>query len=91
VTAFNSTGVENLADPRFGDARAAMFVAGDDAAACEIALGLARDLGFLAVRLGGLVRARVLEPTAMLWIQLAITRGLGRDIAFGVVRRGGGQ
>ncbi|MCE9575561.1 MAG: NAD(P)-binding domain-containing protein [Deltaproteobacteria bacterium] len=91
VKAFNTTGVETMAAPRHGDARAAMFVAGDDAAACEVALGLARDLGFEAVRLGGLVRARVLEPTAMLWIQLAMVRGLGRDIAFGVLRRGGGQ
>jgi hypothetical protein len=36
---------------------------------------------------GGLRVARLLEPHAMLWIHLALDRGLGRDWAFALVRR----
>lgn len=88
VKAFNTTGLENMADPSYGKARAAMFVCGDDEAACAVAAGLARDLGFEAVRTGGLSGARVLEPVAMLWITLAMG-GHGRNIAFGLLRRDG--
>jgi 8-hydroxy-5-deazaflavin:NADPH oxidoreductase len=87
VKAFNSTGFENMADPHYGDRRAAMFVCGDDAAAREVALGLARDLGFDAVAVGALSRARLLEPLAMLWISLAMAPGQGRSLAFGLLRR----
>lgn len=87
VKAFNTTGLENMADPKYGPARAAMFVCGDDAGACEVAAKLASDLGFEAVRTGGLSAARVLEPVAMLWISLAMS-GKNRGIAFGLLRRG---
>jgi 8-hydroxy-5-deazaflavin:NADPH oxidoreductase len=87
VKAFNTTGLENMADPKYGAARAAMFVCGDDAGACEVAAGLARDLGFDVVRVGGLSSARVLEPVAMLWISLAMS-GKNRNVAFGLLRRG---
>ncbi len=86
VKAFNTTGYENMADPVYGQARAAMLVAGDDQGACEVAMGLARDLGFEPVRLGGLNAARMLEPLAMAWIKLAVG-GHGRNIAFGLLRR----
>jgi hypothetical protein len=33
--------------------------------------------------------ARLLEPLAMLWIRLAIGQGLGREIAFALLRRAG--
>ncbi|MBX3269249.1 MAG: NAD(P)-binding domain-containing protein [Sandaracinaceae bacterium] len=89
VKVFNTTGKENMADPRYGAARAAMFVAGDDEAARALALGLARDLGFEAASVGGLSRARVLEPLAMLWIRLAMGLGHGRDVALGLLRREG--
>jgi predicted dinucleotide-binding enzyme len=87
VKVFNTTGFENMNDPRYGAARAVMFVAGDDAAACELAAGLARDLGFEAIAAGGLEQARLLEPLAMLWIRLALVLGHGRNMAFGLLRR----
>ena len=87
VKAFNSTGLENMANPSYGEARAAMFVCGDDDHACAIACDLASCLGFEAIRVGTLSKARVLEPVAMLWIQLALEKGNGRNIAFGVLRR----
>lgn len=87
VKVFNTTGHENMADPTYGAARAAMFVCGDDDGACASALGLARELGFDALRVGGLSKARVLEPAAMLWVNLALVLGNGRGVAFGLLRR----
>lgn len=87
VKAFNSTGLENMADPRFGARRAFMPVAGDDPPAVDVAVKLASDIGFDSVGLKGLVRARDLEPLAMLWMKLALEWGQGRNIAFGISRR----
>ena len=87
VKAFNTTGAENMADPAYGDARVAMFVCGDDEAACSAAQGLAKDLGFDPLVVGGLTKARLLEPMAMVWITLAMVTGHGRGIAFGLLRR----
>jgi predicted dinucleotide-binding enzyme len=87
VKAFNTTGLENMADPRYGEHRVFMPVASDDAGAREVALKLATDLGFDAVSVGGLSRARQLEPMAGLWIKLAMQLGHGRGIAFGMLRR----
>lgn len=87
VKAFNTTGIENMADPRYGAQRAVMFLCGDDAAAKETTARLAEELGFEAVSVGPLARARLLEPAAVLWIDLALRRGHGRNIAYGLLRR----
>lgn len=87
VKVFNTTGMENLANPRFGDQRALMLAAGDDEAAVAVAVGLATDLGFEAFALGPLRNARLLEPFGRTWIELAMFRGGGRDVAFGLLRR----
>ncbi|HEY7060305.1 MAG TPA: NADPH-dependent F420 reductase [Chloroflexota bacterium] len=86
VKAFNTTGYNNMADPRYPEGAASMFVCGDDAEAREIVGGLARDLGFDVVDCGDLTKARLLEPLAALWISLAVG-SLGRDIAFRLMRR----
>lgn len=91
VKVFNTTGIENMAEPNYGDqGRAAMFVCGDDEEARNVAAALASDLGFEAIVVGNLSRARILEPTAMLWIHLAIVLKNGRDIALGLLTRKGG-
>lgn len=87
VKAFNTVGVEVMANPVFGGAKAAMFIAGDDEAACIAVLGLARDLGFDAYRLGALTQARLLEPLAMVWITMAMPLKHGREMALALVRR----
>lgn len=87
VKAFNSVGMEVMANPRFGDARALLFICGDDVGACERAASLARDLGFDPVRLGPLVRARIIEPAALLWITASAVVGT-REFAWGLLRRG---
>lgn len=87
VKAFNTTGFNIMEDPLFPAGRPAMFVCGDDAAAKTTAIKLAAEIGFDGIDAGPLVEARLLEPLAMLWIKLAYARGLGRDIAFSVLRR----
>jgi 8-hydroxy-5-deazaflavin:NADPH oxidoreductase len=85
--AFNQTGFENMADATAYATRPVMFVAGDDAAAKPLVMGLATDAGFEAVDAGGLAESRLLEAYAMLWIELARKRGLGSDFTFTLQRR----
>ena len=85
--AFNSTGVNVMAQPRFAEGKAAMFVAGPDGADKDTVLRMVADVGFEPVDAGELRAARQLEHLAMLWIQLALTKGYGRDFAFVIARR----
>lgn len=82
VKAFNTTGFENLRDPRYPGGDLFMPVAGDDAAARQRVIALALLMGFDAVDLGPLQAARYLEPMAMVWIELALRRGQGRRFGF---------
>ncbi len=86
VKVFNTTGYNNMANPRYGEAAATMFYCGDDPRAKAAARQLAADLGFDPVDAGALSEARLLESLALLWIHLAF-RGHGRDIAFRLMRR----
>lgn len=85
VKAFNSIGMEVMANPRFGDARSVLWLCGDDVAACDIVSQLATDIGFEPVRLGPLTRARFIEPAALVWI--TASANLGREFTWGVLRR----
>lgn len=85
--AFNQTGFENLVDAPAYANRPVMFVAGDDAAGKPLVMTLVADAGFEPVDLGGLTQARLLEPLAMLWIELARKRGLGPDFSFTLQRK----
>jgi NADPH-dependent F420 reductase len=87
VKAFNSTGAENMADPLYNGQPATMFICGDDELAKGATAQLAEELGFEVVDAGGLSAARHLESLALLWIHLARVTGLGRDIAFRLLRR----
>ncbi len=83
----NTTGFGNMANPVFNGVKSVMFVAGDDAAAKPKVMALVGDLGFEVIDAGPLRNARLLEAHAMLWIDLALVRGQGRDFAFGILRR----
>jgi hypothetical protein len=83
----NTTGYGNMADPVFRGVKSVMFVAGDDAASKPKVIALLAALGFEVIDAGPLRNARLLEAHAMLWIELALKRGLGRDFAFAIFRR----
>ncbi|MFN5237470.1 MAG: NADPH-dependent F420 reductase, partial [Bacteroidota bacterium] len=54
----------------------------------ETARKLATDAGFAdCIDFGGSDKVVLLEQFAMAWINLAIMQGMGRDIAFRLVRR----
>lgn len=82
VKAFNTTGAENLGDPRYPGGHLFLPVAGDDAEARQRVLALATAIGFDAVDLGPLSAARLVEPAAMLWIAMALKLGHGRQFGF---------
>lgn len=87
VKAFNTVGFNVMADPVFDGQPATMCYCGDDGDARRIVHGLAADLGFDPVDAGPLAQARFLEPFALLWITLAMKQGLGREMAFRLLRR----
>ena len=63
-----------------------MFVCGDDEAAKRTTADLVSALGFEVLDAGDLTVARLLEPYGLLWIHLALRRGLGTDWGFGLLR-----
>jgi predicted dinucleotide-binding enzyme len=87
VKAFNTVGFEIMADPDFGGRGATMLIAGDDESAKAVASDLARQIGFEPVNAGPLAIARLLEPMALLWINLALIQGYGTRIAFRLERK----
>jgi NADPH-dependent F420 reductase len=87
VKAFNTTGWQNMADPRYGAAGLSMLLCGDDAEARQVVADLARQLGFEPVDVGPLRSARYLEAVAMLWIDMAVLQGYGANFGFQVVKR----
>jgi NADPH-dependent F420 reductase len=87
IKAFNSLGAENLTKLQYGSQSASTFICGDDMNAKSIVRNLGEELGFDVVDAGPLENARLLEPLAMLWIDLAYKQGMGTDIAFKVLRR----
>ncbi len=87
VKVFNTTGFNNMANPRYGDARSMMLYCGDDAGAKAVAKQLSDDLGFDSVDFGPLANARYSENLAMAWIWLALKGGGSREMAFLLKRR----
>lgn len=85
VKTLNQVGAEIMAHNAHLPHRPVQFMAGDDGAAKAVAAVLLRDLGFDPLDAGSLVKARLLEPFGMVWINQAILRGKGRDWAFAAV------
>lgn len=85
VQTLNQVGAEIMARNDHLPHRPVQFVAGEDQAAKDVAAGLLRDLGFEPLDAGGLAKARLLEPFALVWINQAILRGKGRDWALAAI------
>ncbi len=88
VKCFNSTGFENMANPVYDNEPVDMFMASNDEAAKKIARQLALDAGFgCCIDFGGSDKVVLLEQFALCWINLAMMQGMGRNIAFKLVKR----
>lgn len=87
VKCFNSIGAENMDDPKYGDQSADMFLCGNHAQDKQTVRKLAEECGFTVYDVGGLEKEPLLENLAALWGSLAMGAGLGRSIAFKVLRR----
>jgi predicted dinucleotide-binding enzyme len=64
-----------------------MFFCGEDGEAKAVVARLGAEIGFDMVDAGPLSNARLLETLTVLWLQLVIKQGLGRGIAFKLLRR----
>jgi predicted dinucleotide-binding enzyme len=84
--AFCSVGWENFAEPDFGGTTATLFWCGRDGAAGETVEAIIRAVGLDPVRIGGLDAAATLDGVARLWFQLAFSQGMGRRLAFRLLR-----
>lgn len=88
VKCFNTTGYENMANPRYGEQAIEVFMAGESTNAKAVARQLALDIGFAdCLDFGGSDKVILLEQFALSWINLAIMQGQGRGMAFKVLRR----
>ena len=68
--------------------RASVFLCGDEAQAKEVVANLANDLELDPIDVGGLHRARLLEPMGNLIVRLAsLPENNGADIAFTLLKR----
>lgn len=82
VKTLNQVGAEVMADTGGFAHPPVQFVAGDSDAARQTVATLVADLGFEPLQAGGLAKARLLEPFALVWINQAIAQKKGRDWAF---------
>ena len=87
VKAFNTIGSPNYGHAQFGSLRADGFYCGDEQQAKTVAKELIEQAGLHPVDVGPLKNARLLEPLAMLWIDLAINQRQGPNHAFKLLRR----
>ena len=87
VRAFNTVPAEVMVNPRFEQGSASTFVCADDDLARTTVVGLARDIGFDAVDAGPLKSACSIDRLLAVWRVLAFDAGLGRNLAFELLRR----
>lgn len=88
VKCFHTTGFENMANPVYHGEGIDLFVTGDSEKGKDIAIQLAKEIGFAhCYDFGGNDKFTLAEQFAFAWINLAIMQKQGRDIAFKVIRR----
>lgn len=87
VKAFNTIGSYLLGDADFNGQKADGYYCGDDASTKSVVRGLIADAGLDPIDVGPLSNARLLEPLAMLWIDLMFRQGHPKDFAFKLMHR----
>ena len=80
--AFNTVAAEVMVAPERMTVKPVVFVAGDDAARKPAVLKLVENTGFEARDAGPMRNARMLEYLALLYLDLAMVRGMSRTFAF---------
>jgi len=88
IKGFNTFGAEIHGDPDLGGVAADVLLAGDDGPAKQRVSEIAAAIGFAPIDAGPLRNAGLLEALAVLWIHLATSGGLDREMAFKLLRRG---
>ena len=89
IKCFNSTGFNNIINPTYNNINIDMFMAGNNKEAKNIVRTLALDCGFQeCFDFGDNTKFTLLEQFALIWINLAIFNGNGREIAFKLLKRG---
>lgn len=87
IKAFNTIFWQTLSNPWFSSQNASLFYCGDDEEAKAIVARLGEEIGFDPIDAGALANARYLESLAFLWMELALGRGMGTNVAFKLIRR----
>jgi predicted dinucleotide-binding enzyme len=85
--AFNHLGWENFKDPRYGDQVADLFFCGTAGPGRAVVEGLIRDVGLNPIYIGGLDQSGQLDGLLLLWMALVRGQGMGRGVAFKLLRR----
>jgi predicted dinucleotide-binding enzyme len=86
VETLNTASAELMADPLLGGQRPVMLLCGDSVEAKQTVSELLEKLGFEPADCGSLAMARFLEPTAMLYIQMAVRQGYGSRWGMKLIR-----
>ena len=87
VKGFNHFSSEIMRNPALSTGPAEAFFAADDADAKAQVMDLAGKMGFRPHDAGALRNASLVENLAVLWINLAMTEGAGRQFAFRLERQ----
>ena len=88
VKCFNTTGFNNMVDPKYSDVSIDAFMAGDSNRGKQIAKQLAKEAGFEACfDVGGNDKFELMEQFAWFWINLSMFQGQGREIGFKLLKR----
>ena len=85
--AFNHLGWENFKDPRYGEEVADLFFCGPAGAQRAVVESLISDVGLRPIYIGGLDQSEALDGLLRLWMALVRGQGLGRGVAFKLLRR----
>ncbi|MEM1388944.1 MAG: NAD(P)-binding domain-containing protein [Pseudomonadota bacterium] len=87
IKTLNQVGAEIMADTRGFSHPPVQFLAGDEPGAKETVTTLLAEIGFDPLDAGGLSKARLLEPLALVWINQAIAQKKGRDWVLSALHR----
>ena len=86
VKAFNTVGNAHMINPDFPSGPPDMFLCGNDETAKRTVSGLCEELGWPTIDMGSIEGSRLIEPLALLWIQLYFRTGNGNH-AFSLLRK----